>query len=102
MNDKELSEMFESLLKEWDRDTAFHSSYNVIQEHPNNQKIIDLGNRVIPLLLEATRKSPDMKCHIALRSITGVKLNVPKEHVGKTKEIARLWIDWGKETGYVK
>ncbi len=101
MNDNELSEMFEKLLKEWDRDTAFQSSYNVIQEHPNNQKIIDLGNRAIPLLLEKIHKSPDMKCHIALRSITGVKLNVPKEHIGKTKEIARLWFEWGKEKGYL-
>jgi hypothetical protein len=102
MNDDELFQMFKKLLQEWERDTAFHSSYNVIQNHPNNQKIVDLGNRVIPLLLEETRKSPDMKCHMSLKILTNVKLDVPKEHIGKTKEIARLWVNWGKEAGYIK
>ena len=102
MNDSKFSDMFKKLFQEWNEDTAFHSSYNIIQKHANHQKIVDLGNIAIPFLLEEISKSPNMRCDMALKSITGVKLNVPEEHVGKTREIARLWIEWGKELGHIK
>ncbi len=100
--DKEFSKVFTDLLRQWEKDTMFQSSYTKIQEHPNNQKIVDLGAKAISLLLERTKTSPCIHCHVALRSITGLILDVPKEHIGKTKEIARIWINWGKENGYIK
>jgi hypothetical protein len=66
---------------------------------PEYLRIIGLGERAIPLILEDLRKTPD-HWFVALHAITGVS-PVPEESRGRIDEMAKAWIIWGEQSGYL-
>ena len=63
------------------------------------QSIIGMGDPAIPLLLEELQREPD-QWFWALEAIT-LENPVPPEARGKIDEMARAWLDWGRQKGYI-
>jgi hypothetical protein len=96
----DLNARFRMLVKRWKRETEADSSLTRMVRHPAYQEIIRMGERAVPLLLAELNHDPDF-WFAALRSITGTD-PVPKESAGKIREIAKAWIEWGREKGLLK
>ena len=62
---------FDTLATEWREEQSVLSSAREMAMHPAYLRIIGMGERAIPLILEDLRKSPD-HWFIALHAITGV------------------------------
>ncbi|MBW4512844.1 MAG: hypothetical protein KME64_41100 [Scytonematopsis contorta HA4267-MV1] len=95
---KELEATFAKLVKQWREENHGVSSTNQMSMHPAYQQIIGMGEAAIPLLLgELEKKSGQW--FWALKSITRVD-PVPPEQRGKTSEMIKAWLNWGRERGY--
>lgn len=94
--DEQLASLFESLVTEWLTETALSSSTTAIVTHSAYQRIIGLGPRVVPLLLDKVAKG-EPHFGWALAAITGEN---PAEEAASKSEAARAWLQWGKERGF--
>jgi hypothetical protein len=97
---KEIKKKFSNLVNQWCNEAGFISSTDEAVIHPAYQQIIGMGESVLPLLLEELTKRSG-RWFWALRSITGEN-PVPENHRGRTKEMIKDWIDWGKKKGYIQ
>ncbi len=91
---------FQRLVKQWREENHGVSSTNQMSMHSAYQQIIGMGDAVIPLLLRELEKKSG-QWFWALKSITRED-PVPPENRGKTKEMIKAWLDWGRqrEPGY--
>lgn len=90
---------FDRLAAEWKRETRYHSSSDIIEEHPAYQAIIAMGEDVIPLILADLRQSM-AHWFMALGRITGAS-PVRYEDRGKVEIMTAAWLDWGKQHRYI-
>lgn len=88
---------FESLAKQWEEDTTFHSSTHEICLDPSYLEIIALGPRVVPFIIEHLRESRNSHWSLALSALTRTELVLAAEHVGVTEEICRFWLNWWED-----
>jgi hypothetical protein len=56
------------------------------------------GQPVVPLILQALEREPD-HWFWALEAITGAN-PVREEERGRIKQMAAVWVPWGRENGY--
>lgn len=89
---------FYSLVSTWHKDTQTASSALEMSTHPGYQRIIGMGKKVVPLLLRELEERPD-HWFWALGAITGENPILPEQR-GKVGEMAKAWLDWGKDAGY--
>ena len=90
---------FHRLKEKWEAETAFLSSVSDIVMHPAYQQIIGMGPVSIPLILrEMSIKQGQW--FWALKSIANED-PVKPEHRGIVAEMSRVWLQWGKERGYI-
>lgn len=90
--------IFERLVNQWREENYGVSSTHQLSMHPAYQEIIGMGEEVVPLLLrELEIKSGQW--FGALKSITRVD-PVPLEHKGRTREMTKAWLEWGRQSGY--
>lgn len=89
---------FYSLLLTWYKDTQTASSALEMSTHPAYQRIIGMGEKVIPLLLRELEKDPD-HWFWALESITGAHPILPSQQ-GNIGQMAKAWLGWAKDNGY--
>jgi len=75
----------------------FSSSLTEQYAHPSYERIIALGDAVVPLLLREMENRPDHWGY-ALTKITGDD-PTPKEAHGSLRGVADAWISWGKKQG---
>jgi hypothetical protein len=94
----EVIEKFHTLATEWENEVSGLSSTAQMSQHPAYQKIIDMGNQIVPLLLAELEKNP-LYWLTALSEITGENPIQP-EHRGRVQQMALAWIEWGKDRGY--
>lgn len=97
-NQTELETEFKRLAKEWRIDTGMLSLVTQKSMHPAYQRIIGMGQPVVPLILRDLEQKPD-HWFWALRAITGDNPVKPEQR-GRMKQMAQAWIQWGKERGY--
>jgi hypothetical protein len=90
---------FQRLASEWKEQSRYLSNAAQMAMLKSYQRIIGLGLPVVPLILEELQREPD-QWFWALESITEQD-PVPPEAKGKIQLMARAWIDWGKQRGYV-
>ncbi len=90
---------FSRLKEEWENATIASSSISEISMHPSYQQIIGMGPIAIPMILGELQKKPQ-HWFWALKCITGED-PVPPELRGRTKEMAKIWLKWGKTQGYI-
>lgn len=95
---RSVRQRFEELASTWREETRLFSSTTAIAMHPAYQQIIGMGPAVIPLLLRELEQNPD-HWFWALKSITGEDPVSPEQR-GRRKEMAQVWLQWGKERGY--
>ncbi len=94
-----LSEEFHRLREKWKAETAHLSSVTKIVMHPSYQRIIGMGQDVIPLILAELEKEPDL-WFWALTAITGDNPISPEQR-GQIRGITESWLRWGRERGYL-
>jgi hypothetical protein len=86
---------FSLLAEEWRKDTQHLSQISKKVTHPAYFRIMGMGDRVVPLLLEALRDRP-AHWFSALKAIT----NVDPVPIGANPAMAReSWLAWGRNEG---
>lgn len=94
----DLEEIFLQLVAQWRRETGMMSLVNKMVMHPAYQRIIGMGQPVVPLILRELEQEAD-HWFWALQSITGTNPVQPEQR-GRLKQMAMAWIKWGRENGY--
>lgn len=94
-----LRDRFTRLVAQWKGESVHMSNTAQMAMLRSYQTIIGMGEPAVPLLLEELQREPD-HWFWALEAIT-VENPVPPEANGKVDEMARAWLDWGREKGYV-
>ncbi|MBI3409533.1 MAG: hypothetical protein HY040_14425 [Planctomycetes bacterium] len=98
--ESEIRVRFERLARQWKNESRFMSNTAQMAMLPSYQRIIGLGMAVVPLLLEELRREPD-QWFWALEAITEEN-PVPREYLGKVSNMAKAWVDWGTQRGFIK
>lgn len=98
-NAEEAKKEFANLASQWTQDVEGMSSTVEMAKHPAYQKIVSMGQAVVPFLLEDLRQNP-IYWLPALRQITQENPVQPGQR-GKIKQMAEAWLNWGKEKGYI-
>lgn len=96
--DPEVVNKFYTLAKQWENEVAGMSSTSKMSQHPYYQEIINMGTKIVPLLLLELKKNP-LYWLTALSTITGENPIEPAKR-GRVKQMASAWIEWGKNKGY--
>lgn len=91
---------FNRLMLEWKTTRRATSSTTAIVTHPAYQRIIGLGRPALPLILRELSRELD-HWFWALKAISGDD-PVPPEHIGRMRQMAKDWIEWGRKHGYVR
>jgi hypothetical protein len=94
----EVIDKFYTLATEWQSEVAGMSSTAQMSQHPAYQEIINMGSKVVPLLLSELQKNP-LYWLAALNAITGENPIKPEQR-GRVKQMASAWIEWGRDRGY--
>lgn len=89
---------FEALASQWYDETGGYSFIVEKTSHPAYQKIIDMGQPVVHLLLRELERNP-AHWFKALRTITGANPVEPEQR-GRMRQMAASWLKWGREHGY--
>ena len=92
MNNSSIKDKFNQLAEQWRNETGGYSLITQKMKHPLCQEIINMGDPIIPLLLNELKNNKWIWFY-PLQIITGIELN--KKFVGED------WIDWGKQQGYI-
>ena len=90
-------QLFVELTSAWKRETAHVSNPAAIAMHPAYQRIIGMGPKVLPLIIDDLKSEPDW-WFWALRAIAGVD-PVREEQRGKLRVMADAWLQWWEEDG---
>ncbi|MFB2919181.1 hypothetical protein [Aerosakkonema funiforme] len=94
----DLEATFLELAEQWRRETGMMSLIMKMSMHPAYQRIIGMGQAVVPLILRDLEKEPD-HWFWALQAITGAN-PVKSEQRGRLQQMAQAWLQWGRENGY--
>lgn len=86
------------LAEEWRRDTGMLSIVSKIFMHPAYQRIIGMGQPVVPLIMRELEREPD-HWFWALNAITGAN-PIQAQQKGSLNQMAQAWLEWGRENGY--
>ena len=93
-----LVEKFTRLADEWEDETAVYSSIQRMIAHPTYRRIVGMGQRVVPLILDRLRKEPG-HWFDALESLTGESPVVA--NFGDMQAMSAAWVNWGKRNLYL-
>lgn len=83
---------FQALRNEWVNETKYFSSAEQKFLHPAYQKIIGMGRKAIPFIINDLLDEPQ-HWFWALKSITGED-PVPPASRGRIKEMIQHWLQW--------
>lgn len=93
-----LENEFRRLTSEWKEQSAALSSPTEIAVLPAYQRIVGMGQSVVPLILREMEQEPDF-WFWALRAITGAD-PVSPEIRGNVPEMTASWLSWAEKRGY--
>jgi hypothetical protein len=97
--DLELRELFQTLKASWKNSTCYYSSTTQICMNEDYQRIIGLGPRVLPLILEDLEKGVEFWMW-ALRALTGENPIHPEDR-GDMEMMRSAWLHWARDNGYL-
>ncbi len=94
-----LAEEFRTLADQWCDETGLFSFERQWAAHPAYQRILEMGEKVVPFIL---RELQDRPAHWfgALHTITGEN-PVPPESAGNFQAMTKAWLQWGRESGHI-
>jgi hypothetical protein len=90
-------EIFQVLAAQWRKETLHLSSVSQMSMHPAYQRIIGMGEAVVPLILKEMRQRGGHWLW-ALHAITGED---PAPQDANFHEAMKSWLRWGQEKGYL-
>ena len=96
----DLGPTFRQLADIWRDETGALSSPSQIATHPAYQRIIDMGDRVLPYIFEDLQERGG-QWYVALRAITGAS-PVPPEASGRARQVREAWLQWGRDHRYIR
>ena len=88
---------FTELADQWETETVFLSRIDLAIKHPAHQKIVAMGEPVVPLILQRMRETGGHWDH-ALADITGAN-PVKRSDWGNIAAIQASWLEWGEANG---
>ncbi|MDO8509180.1 MAG: hypothetical protein Q7S27_05865 [Nanoarchaeota archaeon] len=100
MRKDNLKKKFEKLALKWYEDTCIHSNPEIINSHPNCEKLIKMGEPIIPFILEDIKNSKYGDWGYILKTISRED-PVPRHHYGFYNSMRDDWLAWGKNKGYI-
>jgi hypothetical protein len=96
---RSLEDRFIDAATRWEEATGHLSSIQAMALDPNYQRIIGMGQAVVPFLLREMELRPN-HWHWALNAITGED-PVPPDHEGALDLVSQDWLAWGRAQGYL-
>lgn len=91
-------ELFLELADQWENETVLLSRTDMAIKHPAYQKVVDMGEPAVPLILQRMQ-SQGGHWFAALREITNANPVEPADR-GNVSEMQKAWLKWGKANGY--
>ena len=91
------TEQFQLLIETIERECAHLSSIREVAQNPAYLEIIEMGPRILPLILKELEVRPS-HWFLALGEITQENPVLP-EHRGVISKMAQDWLDWASERG---
>jgi hypothetical protein len=91
-------EIFMKLVSTWKQETRGISATTELAMHPAYQQIIGLGELAVPLLLKELEQKSG-RWFWALKAITREDPVAPESR-GRTQEMVKAWLEWGRKNGY--
>jgi hypothetical protein len=95
-----LKAKFNELATQWREETSELSSVSDIVLHPAYQRIIAFGPPAIPFILKELEHEP-AHWFWALSALSGGAAPVKAEQRGRMKEMAKAWLTWGRDQGFL-
>ena len=92
---RDLQLHFKRLAETWEAETAHLSLVSQKAMHPSYQRIIGMGRRAIPLILERLSAQPS-HWFWALRAISGDDAVRPEDN-GRFDAMREAWLTWGRK-----
>ena len=99
--ERSLADEFQECAAAWKRETGHLSVAGQIAKHHAYRRIIEMGESVIPLILEDLSEKPN-HWFLALSAIANEAPAVPERDKGDMKAISAAWIEWGREKDYIE
>ena len=96
---KAREELFHTTRKEWLQQRPRGADVAGMVAHSSYQRIIEMGQDAVPLILQELQKRPD-HWFPALHTITGAN-PVPEEAQGNLSKMTDAWLNWGRKNGYL-
>jgi hypothetical protein len=91
-------QLFQAYVEQWRADTLALSSTRQITSHPNYKKIIELGRKVLPLVLQELQDRPTY-WFAALEELAP---EGPRGPFGNFNERRQAWLTWGIQRGELR
>lgn len=95
-----LEREFNALAEQWREETS-HLSFGR-EAHFAYQQIIGMGDAVLPIIfreLEVT--TSDWFWALSAIARKKARRSYPRMTRGRVRKVARIWMDWGRQHGYV-
>ena len=91
-------ERFLELADQWENETVFLSRTDLAAKHPAHQEIINMGEPIVPLILQRMKSQGGHWFH-ALHEITNANPVQPADR-GNVPAMQEAWLKWGEANGY--
>lgn len=90
---------FDNLVQMWKKATSHYSFLGQIITHPAYLRIIGMGEKALPLILDELRQRPNGNWFSALEAITGKDIG---QEANSIDEAIQLWLEWGEQNKYLR
>jgi len=90
---------FENLVKVWKKATVHYSFVRQKIVHPAYLRIVGMGEKAIPFILQELKERPSASWFPALEAISG---NDAAQAAKTVDEAVQSWLNWGKQQSYLK
>lgn len=95
--DLQIKTEFDNLVQMWKKATSHYSFLGQIITHTAYLRIIGMGEKALPLILEELRQKPNGNWFSALEAITGKDVG---QEASSIDEAIQLWLEWGEQNKY--
>jgi hypothetical protein len=97
-----LKDIFDSRVRDWMEDTQWASSISTITAHRQFAEIVNMGEIVIPFVLQRLAAG-ELSIHWfpLLKDLADGNDPVPPQHRGRVRQMADDWLAWGRRKNFI-
>jgi hypothetical protein len=93
---------FKYLSDKWKKETNGLSLIHQITKNKNYKYIIDMGEKVVPLIFKDLQNEPFYWFEALNQILTPTQDPILKDHYGDLDKMAEDWLNWAKKNQYIK